>query len=371
MGQGDLDTIKNCKKFSGNIMIDDVHVPQLELNGVEEISGDLIIQGSTDLRSFSAPQLRAVKGELKVTNHTILEKVDLPALMEAKGLTLAILPALEKIQFPAGLSKVEDMRIEDTRAPRIEGFHPESMNSFTLTNNNYMKHFDFSSVKELKGSMYVIANGHTLELQNATFRNLAQLDVPALSRVGSDISFHQNEFTNLNLDGLELIGGTLTIANNDKLSETSFKNLAKIGGALSVGNNTQLRTIDGFPKLGEVDGTIDLAGSFESYKLPLLQDVRGGMRLQTSSSQFPCSEIEKRMKGDNVVKGTVWSCASSLQENEMTPTIGQNVGIPDKISSGNRGSQSSVNTMNLSDSGPVPGSWLALVIGLTFISLGI
>lgn len=170
MGQGDLDAIKHCKKFTGNVMIDDVHVPQLELSGVEEISGDLVIQGSTDLKVFSAPQLKTVKGELKVTNHTILEKVDLPALMEAKGLTLAILPALEKIQFPSGLTKIDDMRIEDTRAPGIDGFHPESMNSFTLTNNNYMKHFDFSSVKELKGSLYVIANGHALEFQVTAFR---------------------------------------------------------------------------------------------------------------------------------------------------------------------------------------------------------
>ena len=125
------------------------------------------------------------------------------------------------------------------------------------------------------------------------------------------------------MDSLEDIGGTLTIANNNRLSETSMKQLNLIRGALSVGNNTQLTSISGYPKLSAVYGTVDLAGGFDSYELPSLQDVRGGMRIQSSSAKFPCPDVEKKFKESSVVKGSIWGCKSNMDVNNMDPTIGQ------------------------------------------------
>lgn len=200
----------------------------------------------------------------------------------------------------------------------------------------------------------------------ATFLNLAQIDMPALKDIRSDISFHENEMTVLNLDKVELIGGTMTIANNNKLTETSFKNLYRIDGALSIGNNTQLTSIDGFPKLAEIHGTVDLAGGFDIYNLPVLQDVRGGMRLQTSSSQLGCSEIERKLKGDNIVKGDTWSCTASMQESNMVPTVGQNPSVPNKVVGGgsSSGGSSSGNSNVSGGSMQSSGTKLAVNGGL-------
>ncbi|KAI9351698.1 hypothetical protein BD770DRAFT_393912 [Pilaira anomala] len=158
--------------------------------------------------------------------------------------------------------------------------------------------------------------------------------MPALTLVKSDISFHENEFSSLVMDKLERIGGTVTIANNNKLTETSFKSLSVVNGALSIGNNTQLVSIDGFPVLSEIHGTADLAGSFDEYKLPSLQDVRGGMRLQTTSNKVGCSDLERKLKGENIVKGDTWSCSASMQESNMVPTVGQSPTIPNSGTSG-------------------------------------
>ncbi|KAI7870660.1 hypothetical protein BDF14DRAFT_1873856 [Spinellus fusiger] len=366
VSQADLEAIKGCRIFNGSIIIDASKEAFLALNGVEEITGDLTVQGSSDLKSFGAPQLKSVGGELKITNNTVLERADFPGLTQAKTLILAILPGLQVIQFPSVLSKVSSARIEDTRAPTILGFSPEVMDSFTLTNNNYMKQFDLSSVKDMTGTLFVTSNGQGLDfgatnllsVRSATFRNLAHLTMPQLQRVTGELSFHQNDFDSLALDNLETIGGTVTLANNNRLVETSFKNLAQIGGALSVGNNTQLKTIDGFTKLARVDGTIDMAGAFDTYKLPSIQDVRGGMRVQTSSGTFPCSDLEKQMKTDNVVKGTIWNCASSMSESQMIPTLGQEVdGVPGQsYSSGGSGSSSSGSSSSGSGSSSSSGS---------------
>lgn len=185
--------------------------------------------------------------------------------------------------------------------------------------------------------------------------------MPALTAVKADISFHENDFESLKLDKLANVGGTMTVANNNRLTETSFKSLSLITGALSIGNNSNLATIDGFPALSEVHGTVDLAGSFGTYNLPALQDVRGGMRLQTTSNKLGCSEIERKLKGDNIVKGNTWSCSANMQESNMAPTVGQNPSSPNSSggSSGNGNAQSSANRL-------VGSSLFAFTIGLVY-----
>ncbi|KAI9490842.1 hypothetical protein BDB00DRAFT_836313 [Zychaea mexicana] len=385
-GQGDLDAIRGCKQFYGSITMDSPPVDRLTLDGVEQITGNVLIKGSSSLRSFSAPNLKSVQGALTIREHTALQQLDLPVLQEATSLTLGVLPELEKIDFPAGLSKVQDLTIEDTRASVIGGLKLDSLNKFTLTENNLMNSFDFP-VKEVTGELYVVGNGNNMEfkaselasLQTGTFRNLGTINLSGLSHVVSDISFHQNEFTSLHLDNLQDIGGTVTIANNNKLSETSMKQLSLIGGALSVGNNTQLTSISGYPKLSAVHGTVDLAGGFDTYELPALQDVRGGMRIQTTSAKFPCPDAEKKFKASSVVKGSIWGCKSNMDANNMDPTIGQGGGgsaggptggMTNKKQNGKSGSSDST----IAQSGAtttatvsmIQGAYLAVAAGLAF-----
>lgn len=211
-----------------------------------------------------------------------------------------------------------------------------------------------------------------VSIQSATFRDLGEINLPALAHVTSDISFHQNGFSKLELDSIEDIGGTLAIENNDHLSETSFKALNLIHGALSVGNNTALTTLGGYPKLGAVHGTVDLAGSFDSYDFPVLQDIRGGMRVQTTSNQFPCPEVEKKLKMTSVVKGNVWSCKSGMDASKMEPTIGQGSGgdgsAPSMDKSGKPSSNSKSGQANSAAAG-LSGS-LSLVLAGIVLALG-
>ena len=180
MAQADLDSIKSCAAFKGTITIDATSATKLEMEGVQRLVGDLILSGNVDLGSFRAPELQTVDGQIKITNHTVLSKVEFPKLTEAKSFSLAVLPALEVINFPAGLAKVDSMRIEDTRAPKVDGFKPEKLESFTLLSNNYMKSFDFSSVKEVTGDILVLGNNHAMSFNVSTyfclFMNLKNID---------------------------------------------------------------------------------------------------------------------------------------------------------------------------------------------------
>lgn len=147
-------------------------VDQLTLEGVESIQGNLIIRGSDTLTSFRAPQLKSVKGELSISQHTRLERLDLGSLTEVQSLTLSVLPVLEKIDFAAGLSQVDDLRIEDTRASNIGGLKLERLHSFALTENTLMKKFELSA-KEITGKLFVVGNSNEMEFDVSYFVSLA------------------------------------------------------------------------------------------------------------------------------------------------------------------------------------------------------
>lgn len=85
--------------------------------------------------------------------------------------------------------------------------------------------------------------------------------------------------------------------------------LELLGGAISLANNTQLKKLE-IPKLEQVDGTVDITGSFDQMELPSLKDVRGGLNVQTSSNQFGCDEINKYKGG--ITKGHEFTCQSNV-----------------------------------------------------------
>ena len=102
---------------------------------------------------------------------------------------------------------------------------------------------------------------------------MAGINLDGLKQVGGDISFISNKFSELNLKEVSEIEGTLTITNNNELSKLGLPKLRRLGGALSLGHNSQLGSIEAFPELEEVDGTLDIVGAFDEVKLPKLSDV--------------------------------------------------------------------------------------------------
>lgn len=69
------------------------------------------------------------------------------------------------------------------------------------------------------------------------------------------------------------VSGTLTVAGNNKLEKLSVPELQRLGGALLIANNTRLDAVEAFPKLEQVDGSVDLTGTFRLVDLPKLQNV--------------------------------------------------------------------------------------------------
>lgn len=147
-------------------------------------------------------------------------------------------------------------------------------------------------------------------LREGSFRNVAGISLTSLQKVSGDISFISNTFDSLDLPAAVDIIGTLTLTDNMNLSNLSMSKLAHLGGALSVVGNTKLSSVNAFPSLQQVDGTLDLSGNFDEVQFPVLADVRGGLNVQTSSNVFSCDEMNRLKTG--VIKGNSFVCKSAV-----------------------------------------------------------
>lgn len=147
-------------------------------------------------------------------------------------------------------------------------------------------------------------------VREAAFRNVAQISLENLKRVLGDISFISNSFEALDLPTTTDISGTLTLTDNINLSNLSMPQLSHLGGALSIGGNNKLTSVNAFPNLQQVDGTLDITGGFDEVQFPALNDVRGSLNVQTSSNFFSCDAMNTLKNG--VIKGNSFVCKAAV-----------------------------------------------------------
>ncbi|KAI9493442.1 hypothetical protein BDB00DRAFT_956999 [Zychaea mexicana] len=333
--QGDLDAIQTCKTYQGGITIENVGTNKLTVKGIQSLKGDLIVKDNNALTSLTLDSLQVIDGQMKLDNNKILSRFEPKALIGVRSFEAAVQPALSSIAFPAGLSQADRFMVSDTTAARIDGLKMDKVSNLIIDNNIYLKSVDLSNLTDIGDTLTVSANSPSLNLdlhslggvKHGSFRNLAGVNLDGLKHVSGDISFISNTFGKLGLKEISEIDGTLTITNNNQLSELALPKLRRLGGALSVGHNTQLGTIEAFPNLEEVDGTLDIVGTFDEVKLPKLSDVRGGLNVQTSSSKFSCNDMSKLKNG--VIKGNSFLCKASVAKPKSGMKGGAGGGLDD------------------------------------------
>lgn len=161
--QQDMDQMRNCKTYGGNILVDNSGAPELKLNGVELLEGDLIISNNNGLQRLAFPKLQGINGQLKLVNNKLLSTIDMKQLYAIRSLEVSVHPALNDLKFPAGLSQADKITIADTTITKIDGFKMTSVKEVEISNNIYLKSLSFGNVTNL-GSILVSANSPSLRL---------------------------------------------------------------------------------------------------------------------------------------------------------------------------------------------------------------
>jgi hypothetical protein len=235
---------------------------------LEELDGDFTISGNTGLRRVAGDSLKKISGKLTVNNVPELAGLAFPQLTELGSLTLNGLPNLRQLEFTSQVTKCPVIRIENTQLQDINGVNVDSAESIFIANNKGIGNItmDVTNVTDFLTLSFNnedvdVSFPKLLQTKNATFRACGKINLPALSRVSpGSLGVYESKLETLACPNLTTIAQDLTINQNEALTNISFAKLEKVGASLQIANNTELRTIDGFPKLTEVNAALDMSG---------------------------------------------------------------------------------------------------------------
>ena len=222
----DLDSIRQCSNFKGNISIADGALTDVNLDGVQEITGDLFIADAGALTSVSSTTLETIS-TLSLKNLTNLAVIRFPALNNITTLHLETLPKLDECVIATGLM------VRDVYAVIVLNVGLDNLNWLTWP---------------VTRSMTIAAN-----------YKLTQWTVP-FSRISS--------------------GSTYAISVNSALEDLNLSRLTTIDGSLEISNNLGRNLT--FQNLESINGYMRLAGAFKNITMPALKEINGAIRAEST-----------------------------------------------------------------------------------------
>ncbi|KAI9798311.1 MAG: hypothetical protein M1833_004883 [Piccolia ochrophora] len=321
--QGDADALANCQTVSGDIVISSRVGDTLQLDGIQELEGDLVVKDAQNLTSLSANDLATIGGNFILDGVTSLQNLNFPSLTECDQISWRAVPQLSELSFTAGVTKASAVLITNTGLNSLAGINLESVKKFDVNNNRYLKTIDvqLGSITEL---LNIQANGQGVAASfpnlewafNLTFRECSSVKLPSLESVNSTMGFFDNTIQKFSAPNLTLVGKDLTFTANDELTELDFPKLKTINGGFTITNNTKLESIEGFDKLEKVGGAVTAKGVFDEASLPALEDVKGGF-VMASTGDFDCGPFDK-LKNQQV-QGK-YGCKGNLDKSVATAT---------------------------------------------------
>jgi hypothetical protein len=215
-----------------------------------------------------ADGLQEIGGDFTVNNCQILSTLSFPFLTTVGSLSLQALPNLNTLGFSANVASAKTLNIQNTFLGTLDGINLQTVDSIYIANNRLLQDISFQ-VSNISQSLVLESNGDRLtasfpNLQtasNLTFRSCPSVSIPSLHNVSGSLGFYENTMTSISAPNLTLVGGTLAVNTNTKLTNITFPALKTIGGGFQVQNNTQLTEVS-FPAVQSIGGALDFYGNF-------------------------------------------------------------------------------------------------------------
>ncbi|KAI9302880.1 hypothetical protein BJ944DRAFT_184310 [Cunninghamella echinulata] len=323
--QEDINKLAICRSFTGTISVNST-IPDLQLNTIEQVNGDLLIYNMSSLHSIELSSLRSVTGTLKIANNPLLSNIVLTRLTDVNTAIFNVLPSIKSLEFPSIIQHAHRIDVTDTNTTILNGINASTIDEVNIAGNKYLNDIRLNQIQSIQKSFYASNNGDKLNLtllglqkiQSGTFESLQDIQLYNLQAVNEGLYFNNNQFRSIDLSNVTQWPGALSMENNTNLEYVNVTKLQKLGGAIKIKNNNRLVFVNVFPELNEVGGSMELVGSFNDISLPKLHDVHGGFIAKSSSQNFSCEKINE-LKHNQVVKGHSFSCYhSSLKDGTLS-----------------------------------------------------
>jgi len=366
----DAAAISTCETYKGDVIISSDAAGQISLSGVQAISGDLRCTNASQLTAISADRLSQIGGMFDLEELQIMSSLQMGSLIGVNQIKWIALPALQSLNFGAGVNKANQVYISNTGLTDLRGIELELVQSMDINNNQYLKTINVNALTNVTSGLSFSANGMNLEIEfpnlqnaaNLTFRNVTSISMPSLSEVPGSMGFYSNYFETFSAPNLTETGATIAFVDSSKLSNLSFPMLEAVGGGLLLANNSKLMSLAGsFDAVSTIDGDINFYGSFDVVSFNSLTDVKGASTVYTSSTNGTICDLFESAKSNQVIKGKSTCQTNSDNTDGKGNSTSTGSGSGSSTSSG-----AAVRNLNYDPSAPLTG-FAALVAALLFI----
>ncbi|KAK5019539.1 hypothetical protein BJ546DRAFT_366509 [Cryomyces antarcticus] len=293
--------LAGCKTYTGTIAIATDSAATVDLDGVQELHGSLIVANNTGLNTLSASSLQSISDTLMFSNLSIFNNMTFPSLRSINTLILSRVPSPNIVNlYPTGAPSVINLQVTNTYLEGLSSFSLQTsqLQTLVIVNNSYLETAQLAignitqqaRIANNGGNLTVsfpnLVNAYDLDIANCTY-----LELPELVSVSNNLKLSWNSFLSLELPNLTFTGGGLNITNNNVLADIAFGHLVSVNGDLNILENPKLANLSGFPGLSSVGAKLDLTGAFTNVSLPALRNVRGDMTVQSSES-LNCTALQ-------------------------------------------------------------------------------
>jgi hypothetical protein len=261
---------------TGDILISSTAAGTINIDGPEQITGNLICENAGQLTSLGSSSIGTIGEQFLLNNLTLLSTLAFTDLTTVGSISWTALPALPQLTFSGPVSMADSVLITNTFLSTLDGINLATVGTLNINNNNRLKTFS-SQIANITQSLTIDSNGQLLDLAfpnliwaaNMTLRNVSSVSIPSLTTVNGSLGFLENYFTEIVALNLTTVGntgtniGSLAFVANPSLTNISMPALQSIGGANQIANNSALTAID-FSSLQVIGGSLDFSGNFST-----------------------------------------------------------------------------------------------------------
>lgn len=306
-----------CDTVSGTLLIDDKDIKEVSLDGPKKV-GSIIVSNAAGLIRLSSSTISEITGTFNMTDLNSLSSLEFSALRSVDSINWVSLDQLPGVTFGTeGVTKVSKLLISDTFISSLDGLNVAAVDDLDINNNRKLVSWD-SDLVNVTSALKLQGNGlgamvvNMPKLKKAAsleIRNVQEFNAKALTTIGN-LRFEENDkmkaFAAPNVTSVDEVSFT----DNEIIKNITFPLVTSMSGALTIQNNTGLETIDGFPKLETIKGTLIFRGDFTEAELPALKNVFGqGTITSTGDITDSCKAFQDLMD-DGSIQGDDSSCTS-------------------------------------------------------------
>ncbi|XBW37404.1 hypothetical protein QEN19_002984 [Hanseniaspora menglaensis] len=319
---------RQCHTIKGSLNFNQFVDPIIDLGGIENIEGDLIMENSASIVRVECPNLKSIGGEFRIQALTSLNSINLKELDSVNSIYWRVVPILSIVDFTKGLRNINRLTISDTSLAGFEGFEKDKVNQLTVLdiNNNRFMEFINCNVKSVSEKLSLQSNAKEIKVSlnnlvwanNMTVKDTSAIFIPNLQYVNNSLEFIDNHFQLIDMPKLEGIGGTLSIDSNKELNKVNMNNVSNILGGIMISKNDQLDSIDFLKSLLQIGGAIQFSGKIQKINFPKLKLVKGSVYINSTSDELDCSSWISPPNGISIIRGGKIICSSSKKQTKIS-----------------------------------------------------